>query len=175
MRCARRGPDTPTLPAACRRRLRGAGTRSQQGRCHGPRGRGLSPGDQGPLHELAAPPSVPLDPLSPRFPAAYRSPTQPATTHKVEGSFHHFHKPRGEQRPEAERRRPGTWRGSEGRETRRLAGGSSQNPEPAVRAQERQPRHFRLRRRVAGGRPGVAARGGVTSPRAGARQGARLG
>lgn len=89
-------------------------------------------------------------PLSPRSPSAHRSPTQPATTHKVEGSFHHFHRPRGERRPEAERRRLGTWRGSEGRETRRLAGGSSQNPEPAVRAQERRPRHFRLRRRAAG-------------------------
>lgn len=42
-------------------------------------------------------------------------PLSPATTHKVEGSFHHFHRPRGERRPEAKRRRQGTWRGRESR------------------------------------------------------------
>lgn len=112
----------------------------------GPEGDPWAPGGRGPP-ELAVPR------FSPGCPSAYPSPTLPATTHKVEGSFHHFHRPRGERRPEAELRRPGTWRGSEGRETRRLAGGSSQTPEPAVRAQERPPRHFRLRRRAAGAVP----------------------
>lgn len=119
-----------------------------------PRARRERPGHRGVEVPLSS--RFPLQsrlPLSPRSPSAYPSPTLPATTHKVEGSFHHFHRPRGERRPEAERRRPGTWRGSEGRETRRLAGGSSQNPEPAVRAQERGPRHFRLRRRAAGAVP----------------------
>ncbi|KAL1771564.1 hypothetical protein HispidOSU_016976, partial [Sigmodon hispidus] len=40
--------------------------------------------------------------------------------------------------------------GQRGQKTRRLAGGSAQQPEPAARAQERPQRHFRLRRRAAG-------------------------
>lgn len=66
--CEMCGPDTPTLSAACRR-LRGAGTRSQQGRSDGPRGSGLGTGGRGS-------PPLAVSPVNPGCPSA-RVPPHP--------------------------------------------------------------------------------------------------
>lgn len=151
----RRGPDTPTLPAACRR-LRGAGTRSQRGRCDGPRGRGLGTLGRDLPSARGSPLRLGCLSLSPRSPSAYPSlhsrafPLSPRPLTRLRGPSITSIDPGVSGGP---RRSGGAWaHGGAARERRRggWREGSSQNPEPAVRAQELRPRHFRLRRRVVG-------------------------